>query len=35
MLNNKYNIKKTCPDGDRYCGTKVWKISLEEMKRLI
>ena len=34
-INNKYNIKPTCPEGDRFCGTKVWKLSLEEMKRLI
>jgi len=27
--------KPYCPEGDRYCGIPVWKLDLEEYKRLI
>lgn len=27
--------KPRCPEGDRYCGVKVWKLPLDEYKRLI
>jgi len=29
------NIKPRCPEGDRYCGVKVWKLSLNDYSRLI
>lgn len=34
-INQKYGIKPTCPEGNRFCGTKVWKLNLEDMKRII
>ena len=27
------NIKPICPEGDRYCGVKVWKLDFEDYKR--
>ena len=27
------NIKPVCPEGDKYCGVKVWKLSLDEYSR--
>ena len=29
------NIKPICPEGDRFCGVKVWKLEFEEYKRII
>jgi len=29
------DIKPRCPEGDRYCGVKVWKLSLDQYKRVI
>ena len=35
-VNNKYGIKPTCPEGDRFCGIKVWKIpTVSELNRII
>jgi len=28
-------IRPTCPEGERYCGVKVWKIDLPEYTRVI
>ena len=28
-------IKPTCPEGDRFCGVKVWKLNFEEYRRKI
>ena len=32
-LRAKNKIFPTCPEGPRFCGTKVWKIPFEELKR--
>ncbi len=29
------NIRPVCPEGERYCGVKVWKIGLPEYTRVI
>jgi flavin-dependent thymidylate synthase len=29
----KEKIYPLCPEGDRYCGTKVWKLEFEEYRR--
>jgi len=29
------NIKPICPEGERFCGIKVWKLQFEEYKRII
>jgi hypothetical protein len=29
----KENIRPYCPEGDRFCGIKVWKLDFEEYKR--
>jgi hypothetical protein len=35
-VNYKYKIKPTCPEGDRFCGTQVWKIKeVENYNRII
>jgi hypothetical protein len=34
-LRFKENIKPICPEGERFCGVKVWKMSFDEYKRLI
>jgi flavin-dependent thymidylate synthase len=33
----RYNegIKPVCPEGDRFCGVKVWKMNFDEYERLI
>ncbi len=28
-------IKPICPEGDRFCGVKVWKLNFEEYERII
>jgi len=28
-------IKPICPEGERFCGVKVWKLEFEEYKRII
>ena len=35
QVNQKYNIKPLCPEGQRFCGEKVWKLNLNQMNRLI
>jgi hypothetical protein len=25
----------TCPEGDRYCGVRVWKLELKDFRRAI
>ncbi len=27
--------KPICPEGDRYCGVPVWKLTLEEQARVV
>ncbi|MBC8144646.1 MAG: FAD-dependent thymidylate synthase, partial [bacterium] len=27
--------RPTCPEGDRFCGIKVWKLDIDEYKRVI
>jgi flavin-dependent thymidylate synthase len=34
-LRYKEGIKPVCPEGDRFCGVKVWKMNFDEYKRLI
>ena len=29
------NIKPICPEGERFCGVKVWKLDFNDYKRLI
>jgi thymidylate synthase ThyX len=29
------NIKPICPEGERFCGVKVWKLDFDEYERLI
>ncbi|MGB5964966.1 MAG: FAD-dependent thymidylate synthase [Sulfurimonadaceae bacterium] len=29
----KMKIRPTCPEGDHYCGIKVWKLEFDEYKR--
>jgi len=31
----KQNIKPFCPEGERFCGVKVWKLNFDEYKREI
>jgi len=31
----KQNIKPYCPEGDRFCGVKVWKLDFEKYEREI
>lgn len=30
-VRNEHGIKPTCPEGARFCGTKVWKMNFKEM----
>ena len=32
-LRYKQNIKPYCPEGDRFCGVKVWKLEQDEYER--
>jgi thymidylate synthase ThyX len=34
-LRYEEGIKPVCPEGDRFCGVKVWKMDFDEFKRLI
>jgi len=34
-IRNKEGIKPICPEGERFCGVKVWKLNFEEYKRII
>jgi flavin-dependent thymidylate synthase len=31
----KLKIRPTCPEGERFCGVKVWKLNFEDYKRII
>jgi len=35
VLRQKLNIRPTCPEGDHFCGIKVWKLKFEDFKREI
>jgi hypothetical protein len=35
VLRFKENIKPICPEAERFCGVKVWKINFDEYERLI
>ena len=32
---NHADVKPLCPEGPRYCGVPVWKLGLDEMKRVL
>ena len=32
---SKAGVRPTCPEGDRFCGVAVWKMPIEEYRRLI
>ena len=34
-LRNMQNIRPICPEGERFCGIKVWKLNFEEYSRII
>ena len=34
-LRQAAGIKPFCPEGDRYCGVPVWKLGVEDYKRLL
>ncbi len=34
-LRYKENIKPICPEGDRFCGVKVWKMDFNDYNRVI
>jgi flavin-dependent thymidylate synthase len=34
-LRQAAGVKPFCPEGDRYCGVPVWKLGVEEYKRLV
>ena len=34
-LRYEEGIKPVCPEGERFCGSKVWKMDFEEYERLI
>ena len=34
-LRQAAGVRPFCPEGDRYCGVLVWKLAVEEYKRLI
>ena len=34
-LRYEEGIKPVCPEGERFCGVKVWKMGFDEYKRLI
>lgn len=34
-LRNMAEIKPKCPEGDRFCGVRVWQIDLDEYVRII
>ena len=34
-IRNMQNIRPICPEGDRFCGIKVWKLDFEEYERFI
>jgi len=34
-IREKLKIKPICPEGERFCGIKVWKMDLKDLKRII
>jgi flavin-dependent thymidylate synthase len=34
-LRYKQGIRPICPEGERFCGVKVWKLAFDEYKRLV
>jgi thymidylate synthase ThyX len=34
-LRNLGGVKPICPEGERFCGVPVWKLSIEKFQRLI
>ena len=34
-LRKMQNIRPICPEGDRFCGVKVWKLDFNEYERII
>src|SRR5258708_34899574 len=34
-MRQQAGVRPFCPEGDRYCGTPVWKLSVPEYSRLI
>jgi thymidylate synthase ThyX len=34
-LRDLAHVRPICPEGERYCGVKVWKIDLNEYERVI
>ncbi|MCB1159619.1 MAG: FAD-dependent thymidylate synthase, partial [Leptospiraceae bacterium] len=34
-LRSMGSVKPVCPEGDRYCGVKVWKLNLSEYDRIL
>ena len=35
VIRHMQNIKPICPEGERFCGVKVWKLKFDEYERLI
>ena len=35
VIRKKQKLKPICPEGERFCGVKVWKIEFEDYKRII
>jgi hypothetical protein len=29
------NTRPTCPEGDRFCGIKVWQLDIKDYKRIL
>lgn len=34
-LRARAEVRPVCPEGDRFCGVKVWKLGLEDYERII
>jgi len=34
-IRNMQNIRPICPEGDRFCGIKVWKLNFSDYERII
>ena len=35
VVRNMQKLKPICPEGDRFCGVKVWKLDFKDYKRVI
>ena len=35
LIRYKQNLKPICPEGERFCGVKVWKLNIDEYERII